>query len=480
MHGRSLLLTGLTILAIPASAGAATLPARISLGPAQGVTASATGRTLSVGFTGAVAAWGKAHAGRTVKAECQGAPVHGPQLVKDPEGHPDFSSGSGRVSADGTTARIAVDGPAGDLCVIDGAPEWELAPSAQTVYAAVTPAGVTSIDELLSALRMGDVVYAARPHGVYAPAADVVALGGGEVVALDDPNGTPPAGKIGYWSKGRAVSLIAVAGTGRRLVLQDLGGGMLRSNVLGGFMAWGPAAGVRHMPPDESSAGDDEQDGERVSAAQERDVHARIEGDRVVFRFAARAAKAYRRLAGHRVRVACFSAPPRALLGEPATADAHPVFTLVRVPRHGGTIRGAAPAGHRDLCGVETLSGRDVVSGPLTGDGLRYTADALMPFLVGLADNSPLELAEPGASRYPGLATLVASHPGLIGLPTPGAPLKDGQTGVWTDADQRALVAFAAQMGLRYVVSDEGDGMVRTNLYAGLLVMVATAFERFT
>jgi hypothetical protein len=483
MHGRSCLLTGLIALSIPATAGAATLPARTVVGPAQGVTATAKGKTLTLGFTGAAAAWGKAHAGGTIEVDCATTPAPGRLLfVKQPTapGSTEHGSGEGHVAADGASARIELSGAPGDSCAVNGAPTWELPPSSEQAYAALTPAGASYVDAVTHGLRMADVIYGLRPHGVYASAADAVALGGGEVVALDDPNGTPPAGKIGYWSKGRAVSVIAADSTGRRLEIQDLGGGMLRTNAFEGLLAWSPVKGRQRTSDASSSFGGDDSDSSEGSTDEDGvddDVHARLSGDRVVFTFTGSAAKLYRRYAGRRVHVACVAVPARPLLGEATVVDPHPARTTVRVPRHGGVIRGAAPAGHRDLCAVETLSGRDLADGVLTAAGRRYMYDMVAPLALAFADNSPLELAEAGATRYPGVATLVASHPGLVGLATPGAPLKVGDVGVWTDADQQAVVVTAAPGGLRYVLADEGHGTTRTNLYAGLLGLVATVVQ---
>jgi hypothetical protein len=486
MHGRSLLLTGLIALLIPTAAGAATLPARTALGPEQGVTASASGRTLTIGFTGAAAAWGRAHAGRKVVVECHQAPPSGLLFVKDPGGLTDplhLSTGTARLGADGAAVRVGLDGPARDACTVDGAPDWAAPPSTQVAYAAVTPAGAASIDETARATRMADVLHAARPHGAYRPAADVVALGGGEVVALEDPNGTPPAGKIGYWSKGRAVSLITASSAGRRLAIQDLGGGMLRTNVLEDLTGWLPVGGFKAAPDSGADLADDgdDQGGEGDDgSADNPDIHAHRSGDRVVFRFTGKAAKAYRRHAGQRVRVVCLKAPPRALLGEATPVDAHPASTVVRVPRRGGVITGDAPAGHRDLCGIVTRTGGDLATGVLTRDGWRYLLDLIAPLALAFADGSPTELAEPGATRYPGVATIIASHGDLVGLATPGAPVKGDRIGIWTDADQQALIAFGAGFGLRYVLADEGHGMMRTNLYTGFLGALTAAIERRT
>lgn len=486
MSARSCLLIVVTAFIVPASAGAATLPPRAVLGPAQGITASGSGRTLTVGFTGAAAAWGTAHAGRKVEAECGVAPPNGPQLAEDPAPSPDSDdsdesgggSGSGRVAADGASVRIALDAPAGDACTLNGAPGWAVPPSGQVAYAALTPAGAALADETLRALRMADVIHAARPHGAYAPAADAVALGGGEVVALDDPNGTPPPGQIGYWSKGRALSVVALSSAGRRLVIQDLGGGMLRSNALQGLVTWAPVTGFKSDPSD---SGDDDDGGGDTSAspdlgAGDSGVHAHLSAGRVTFRFTGASARTYRRYAGRRLVVACSAAPPRALLGEALTVDAHPAVTHVRVPRHGGVIRGDAPAGHQDLCVVETATGADLATAVLTRAARGYVMDIVAPLAFALSESSPLGLVPAGATRYPGAATLAAAHAGLVPLLTPGGHLKEGQFGVWTDADQQALVATVLSDGRRYLFADEGHGMVRTNLYTGLLGVMNTVF----
>lgn len=485
MHTRACLLTVLTALIVPAGAGAATLPARPVTGPAEGVTTTVAGKTLTVSFTGASAAWGRAHAGRKVEVECMTRPA-GLLFAKPRTGGSPYGVGEGRIDAGGAAARVTLHGSGGDACQIDAsATTWSVAPAADTAWAAATPAGVEWIDELVHGARLADVIYTARPHGTYAPAATVVAQGGGEVVALDDPNGTPPAGKIGYWSKGRAVSVIGATSTGKRLVVQDLGGGMLRTNDFSGFTGWAPVTGLKDddasgaAPGDSAdSAGSDDQDllfaGEGDGGD---DVHVRLSGDRVVFRFAGKAAKTYRRYAGQRVRVTCAQVPPPPLLGEALHMDPHPATTIVRVPRHGGVIRGDAPVGHRDMCAVEQLGGRDIVMGLVTAAGRRYMADMIAPLALVLDDSAPFALVDADATRYPGVATIVAGHPGLIPLATPGGPLKGDGIGVWTDADQRALIAAIGSDGHRYLMADEGQGMVRTNVYAGLLASVATLVQ---
>jgi hypothetical protein len=467
MRRRLVLFTVVSALIAPGGAHAAPLPPRGALGPEQGVTATASPKALTIAFTGASAAWGRAHAGREVELTCVDRPAQGLLLAEDAsvadadDGPPHAT----RVAADGASVRFAVTGPPGDLCAVNARSTWDVPPSAELAWAAVTPDGAAYVEEWQRGLRMADVLYAAQPHDAYAPAAAVVADGGGEVVALDDPNGTPPAGKIGYWSKGRAVSVVATTASGRRLAIQDLGRGMLRTDVLEPLLEWGPAAGVRQTDP-RASLG--------VPGLDGADVSARLHGDRVALRFTGEAAATYREHAGDVVRVICVQVPPPALLGEVQVVDRHPAVTTVRVPRHGGVIRAAAPAAHHDLCVAEDAEGADIALAVVTPAAERYVMDVLAPMALALSGEAPGALVPAGTARYPGAATIVAAHQDYVALPTPGAPVPPGKLGVWTDADQQALLAFGDGGGRRrYVYADEGHGTMRTNIFTGILGVLA-------
>jgi hypothetical protein len=489
MRVRLLLFTVATTLIVGAPATAATLPHRTLVGPAQGVQASLSGKRVTVRFTGASAAWGKKRAGQAAAVSCEATP--GPSLLfrgdtrasglgGNDTGFGDGSSsedldledlGITKLSPSGASVSVKVRDIADtDLCEV----RTGLASSADSAWAALTPRGTIALEEQQRGLRMTDVAYAAAPKSTYRAAADVVALGGGEVVALDDPNGTPPAGKIGYWSKGRAVSLISASATGRRLELQDLGGGMLRTNAFEALMSWTPAekpkrrAGADDLAIDE----DAEKEAERYEAGE--GVYSHLEGGDVVFRFTGKAAKAYRRIAGRRVAVMCMKAPERPLLGGALEVGGMPSVARVRVPAHGGTIRAKAPAGRNDLCAV-TYEGHEVAFGLLTPAGRRYLVDFIVPLALLFDDQTPWDIAPAQATRYPGVATVLAAHPGVVGLPTQGAALAVGKTGVWTDADQQASIVFSGPDGLRYVLADEGDGVVRTNLFTTFLSVIASA-----
>jgi hypothetical protein len=61
---------------------------------------------------------------------------------------------------------------------------------------------------------------------------EVVGKGGGTIVAMNGPDDTPPAGRVGYWSDGhRAVSAVVAPG-GRRLFFET-NGDVVTSNALG-------------------------------------------------------------------------------------------------------------------------------------------------------------------------------------------------------------------------------------------------------
>ena len=296
------------------------------------------------------------------------------------------------------------------------------------------------------------------------------------MVALDTPDATPPAGKIGYWSHGRAVSFVATSAAGRHLVLQDLGGGMLRSNVFDALLSWTPPGGA--APPPGPTTGGGLDDGETASGTGDEGadlgpgegVTGRLAGRTLMIRFSgAKAAKTYRDdLAGRRAAVQCLAVPPPPLLGARSIFKApHRVF--VRVPRRGGggVVRAPLPAGGHDLCAI-AVGDRVAATVLVTKAGRDY----LDGFLALGRLSVPGALVARGATRYPGAATIAARRPEFVPMATPGQALTPGQLGVWTDANRRALLATADADGHRYVLADEGDGLIRTNLYAPLLAIL--------
>jgi hypothetical protein len=69
---------------------------------------------------------------------------------------------------------------------------------------------------------------------------------------------------------------------------------------------------------------------------------------------------------------------------------------------------------------------------------------------------------------------MAAAHgEGLVALESPGAAVRSGRVGVWTDGAKRALLATTSASGRRLLWSDEGDGMLRTNAFGDLASLLA-------
>jgi hypothetical protein len=475
MRARSLPLIVATVLIAGPTAVASAVTHREEVGPEQGVQATVTGKTVQIRFTGAAAAFGQREKGKKVAVDCAKHPAPGLLFV---DGSYSDTFKMAKLSADGASLTVTLRDDPGDACDIYDA-QTSISPAAR---AALTPAGATWIDEEVRATRMIDVAHAARPVLAYRTAGDVVSIGGGEVVALDTPDATPPTGKIGYWAHGGAVSFVTLSSAGRRLWVQDLGGGMLHTDVLEAVVGWtppkgfalpgedqGPSAGAA---PGSGSADAGSSDDSGPDLGPGDGVSGRVvAGDRVVIRFTGKAAKAYRAIAGHRVEVACLAAPPAVLLGS-ALAWRAPTITKVRVPRRGGAIRAAAKPGNRDVC-VVGEGQRTIATVLLSKAGRRFVGD-FAAFGTVLEGRLPDALAAVGATSYPGAATIAAAHKGLVPMASPGQKVAPGKVGVWTDGGQRALLAFTGSDGRRFVLADEGGGTVRTNVFTALMALLGS------
>jgi hypothetical protein len=457
-----------TLIGVPATTASARAR-RTEIGPAQGVQATVTGTTVDIRFTGASAAFGKAHAGQRMFVSCAPHPIGALLFAETSTDDVLGRVARATVSADGSTLRVTRKAAPGDSCDLSGARDPR-----RLARAALTPAGAVWVDEQVLGTRMVDLAYAAAPTGVYRPAADVVKLGGPGVVALATPDATPPPGTIGYWSHGRAVSFVATSAAGKHLVLQDLGGGMLRTDVLEALLDWSPPGGFKNS----SSGAGDASSGSGSSGKDEGGlgpgdgVTAHVEGGQVAFRFFShKAAKVYRSVAGRRVTVMCEAVPPPPLLGGRLDEEAlKPETATVRVPRHGGVLRATMPAHARDFCAI--VAGKhEVAAAAPTKAGRDYFAAAIG--WIDFINKAPDHLVAAGATRYAGADTIVAAQTGLLPMSTPGQALAPGTTGVWTDADRQALVALTTADGHRIVMADEGDGRVRTNVFGFLLSLTS-------
>jgi hypothetical protein len=473
----TLLIVGTTLTAAlaPPSTGSAR-SRRPEFGPAQGVQATASGTTVDFRFTGASAAFGKALAGQPVAVTCARHSARALDALAladnspalDDDARPGATGLPPSITANGSGLHVTLQvGTPGDVCTVSElVPADEPSRIGREANAAITTAGATWIDERQRATAMLDLLVASAPSTTYATIGQMVALGDGDVVALPGPDATPPPGKIGWWSQGRAMALVTLSAAGRRLLIQDLGGGMLRTNVLDALIAWSPFAPTRTAATTTARAGKQDFLPRSFLFPGDGLTGRRLTGRRgVVLRWSGTAAKVYRRLAGHRVRLQCTAALPPALLGEQPPKQRFSAET-VRVPRHRGVLHAPAITGPRDVCLVVGDKTTGVVA--LTLRGWRSLAGLLSVFSFDAP--FPNGLAPANATAYPSATAIAAAHPGTIALASPGQVVPPRHIGVWTDNGRQALYAANFPGGKRFVIQDEGDGTIRTN--AGTTAML--------
>jgi hypothetical protein len=468
----ALLTTFLSLIAAPAAAHAAAAAPPV-LGAADGVQATLDGQTLEVRFS--AEALGKAKvAGEPVTVTCgahpQGRLAFTASVADDSE--------SGRAGADGTIRVTLKAHGATDACEIE---RFAASGDAITVArVALTPAGETFLDEQRRTEPVFALLRSARGASGYRSADEVAAAGGGTITALADAAATPPADQVGYWTDGgRHAVLSTLSAGGRRLVVEDLGNAMVRTNV---FELFGQDVLRRALdvvtsggsgPPSDKDPGAPRYTAR--SPVTERDgVRAHLTGRRLVLRFGGASARAFRAIAGRRVSVTCLPWPAPSItvaFPDPAAVST----TVVRVPPHGGVLA-VTLARPGDICAV-TDDDRFVVNVTPTARGRRTRADGNAVAL--LTNVKPDALAAAGATSYPSSAVLVARSAAavkakarrLVALPTAGASAPVGRVGVWTDGAQQALLATTTRYGHRLVVADEGAGMVRTNILGSFAIL---------
>jgi hypothetical protein len=424
-------------------------------GTAQGVVASATGRTVTVRFTGASAAAGRRLAGRRAKVACGLRAAPGLMFATRPETQ-SADAAIVRAGRDGTlTATLAV---VGDFCQVVRDDD------AVVARVGLTPAGEAWAGELNAATALFDAAYLGRPGGRYTPVATLVARGGGRIVALPGPDGTPPPGQVGYWTDGgRHAVFVAVGAAGRRLVWEDLDGRVHRTNLAEAYYDYVPPGQER---VERALASDDRERGVKgyeddATMVAGTGLRAGVRGGRVVLQFTGQAAKAFKAIRGHRVTAYCQALPASSLLGA-APAGPPDALRVIRVPRHGRELRLPRMVA-RDICQVFD-DGFPVALAWPTALGLRFFTDIGVERGVfarlGKIDLGVLS----DATAYPSTASVVAGRPSLTALAAPdGTPRKD-DFGVWTDGGRQAEIVGVGRDGRRLFFADEGDGMLRTNL----------------
>ncbi len=464
MRARWLPLTVVLLL----TAGGATAGAAASapvLGPADGVQATRTADgSVELRFTGPAAALD----GRDLAVDCARHPESTGLLFT---GHgvtlDDGSTygAAGTVSAAGVL-RVEIEAHRRriDACdVRDG--------TTIVARAALDATGAVWVDEAPRALALRDLLARARPAAAYRPTA---ALAGGAVVALDGPAATVPAGQLGYWTDGAAHAVATTtSAAGRVLTIEDLGDGMLRTDVLdqGGVLdpvlsaaldtgplapAVASAQGHAPTPSPYRGAPLDAGDG----------VHAHFTGRHLTVRFSGRAAAVARKLTGRRLRIVCATRPSRGLFGR---AVRPPVVHTgaARMPRHGGRLR-TTLRGTGDACLLFDAD-RLVAYALPTEAGRRWWADVQA---LDALDRLPDSLAAPGEQAYLTTGAIVAAHRDLTAMAGPDAAVAPGHVGVWTDGARHAVVATTSSSGRRFVMADEGGGTLRTNVFGELAGLV--------
>jgi len=179
-----------------------------------------------------------------------------------------------------------------------------------------------------------------------------------------------------------------------------------------------------------------------------------------VIRFAKRAAKVYRRIAGRRVIVACSTV---AKLGGNFVVEGE-LSSVIRAPRTRRSIR-TLDAGESDFCSVRLRGSRELVAtAPLTANGRTYLDERIWVALLDL----PLLLADEGTDVLPSIALVVERGRGLVvALDGPEGTPPAGKVGYWTDG-VRWVTAVLTRAGRRLFIDVERD-VVRTNVLQYLI-----------
>jgi hypothetical protein len=441
---------------------------------------------VQVRFTGASATAAARYAGRTLSVACEPTPPPGPLLARTGEDERVVLDARVQRAAEGTLALRTRSGDpllAGsfDVCSVPRPPRRTRAvhrgpflvhrgegrPALARV--ALTPAGARWVDELAHVQAVSDAAerFLARPGG-YPPSTAPLPAG---VVALPDPGAAPTQDAVGYWSDGDGqASFVALSAAGRRLVEQDLGGGMWRTNVtpfiqdiVSPQSVWFEQDPAYDRDPTRLKR-------EPIPVGPGEGVRAAAAGRVLRMRFTGAAAKAARRVAGRRLTVLCADGRAQGL--DATNWDSGLSWARGRVSRRDATLRVVLHGpGRPDLCAVSD-DGASVAYAGTTPAG----RDALLDVeAVGLLYGA-WELVPEHATRYPDASALVAAHrkARLVALPTAGAAAPTGRVGVWSDG-ARALITTRSRSGHVLVAADEGDGLLRTNMYgsSALLLLVA-------
>jgi hypothetical protein len=197
----------------------------------------------------------------------------------------------------------------------------------------------------------------------------------------------------------------------------------------------------------------------------------------VTVRFTGRSAAAFPKIEGRKVRLTCTTLrPPTRLFPAAPRRAAHTATAVLRVPRHGAGHALTFTLSHTpgNVCEL-TDDGADVAGDGLTRAGRDVLANEDALFL--LFGDDP-RLTAPGGKAYRSAKQIAAAEPRTyVALATPGAAAPVGRIGVWTDQARRAVLSTTSATGHRYVMQDEGDGVLRSNVFTefGAFVIAAAA-----
>jgi hypothetical protein len=483
MISRSVLL--ITLGALIAGPSAVAASAATAPSPTPGVTAARSGGTLTLTFTPQALATAGLRPGASTSIECQkqvaGATTT-PLLAGGEDSSTNYAYANATVAADGAItydldASRRESGnknakPAGtlDTCAVTVSVDANTGKSRTIANVALTPTGDAYFDEHTHVQALRAALLAGRKACGYKAAAQVPG-----VVALASADATPPAGQVGYWTDGTHAAAVTLSGAGRRLFVEDQGGLMVRTDATGQLSAlfveplqatFDGGGTTTDDAKDPEYDGSNSPYGDKPALTAEDGIRYAVHGRHITIRFTGGSATSLRKIGGRKVRVSCFVpvAPPL-LPTTSTTFFTGSASAVVRVPRHGAGGAITATFRHKigSLCDM-TDDGAEIAFGATTATGQRFIDD--MNALESMPDGSGRLLAA-GGQTYATPAQIVARDPKrYVALKSRGATPPVGRAGVWTDGAHDAEVVTASPSGARFVVEDQGDGVMRANIYS--------------
>jgi hypothetical protein len=195
-------------------------------GPTPGVKVHVGERKVSLSFAAAASKAYRGIAGREVAVRCTRLGASGGIARVD-----QAESSTTRAPRKRSPVRVTLPSRRYDYCELQRT-DGRRAPLA----AAVTARGATVLDERAAAGRLLRTIVLATSVApsadTWPPAAGVVNVSEGTVVALAAASDSPPAGKVGYFSDGGGhMAVVTLSSAGRRLFI-DLNGDVTATNVL--------------------------------------------------------------------------------------------------------------------------------------------------------------------------------------------------------------------------------------------------------